>query len=56
MKISFGKKTFYVLKLFRFSFNAFCINLGVRVLIGLTVVLISSGIPFILKLIPNKAL
>ena len=29
-------------------------NLGVSVLMGLTVVLISPGAPFILKLIPNK--
>ena len=53
MKVSFGKKKHLYLKLLRF-FKAFCINLGVSDLIGLTEVLIFPGVPFILKLIPNK--
>ena len=34
--------------------RAFVINLGVKVFIGLIVVFILPGIPFILKLTPNK--
>ena len=57
LKLSFGKKKTlfdknYLGDLF-FSI-IFCINLGVKVFIGLIVVFILPGGPFILKLIPNN--
>ena len=56
LKLSHGKKITYYLKLlisfFNFS-NVLVINLGVKVLIGLTLVFKSFGYPLILKLTPK---
>ena len=54
LKISHGKKHYQVKIFCFFSYQLFWINLGVIVLIGLIVVLIFPGGPFILKLMPNN--
>ena len=52
-KTLFSKKDYLV---YFFLSIIFCINLGVKVLIGLIVVLIFPFGPFILKLIPKSLL